>query len=61
MPSASGQPLPSATATELQQLVTSSHSHHLSQKVCLFTKPQQTRHLPHRRVQSPSRVILAWQ
>lgn len=61
MPSASGQPLPSATATELQQLVTSSHPHHLSQKVCLFTKPRQTRHLPCRRVQSPSRVILAWQ
>lgn len=61
MPSASGQPLPSATAAQLQQLVTSSHSHHLSQKVCLFTKPRQTRHLPRRRVQSPSRVIWAWQ
>lgn len=61
MPSASGHPLPSATVTQLQQLVTSSHSHHLSQKVCLFTKLQQTRHLPRRRVQSPSRVICAWQ
>lgn len=60
MPLASGQPLPSATA-QLRQFVTSSHSHHLSQKVCLFTKPQQTRHLPRRRVQSPSRVIWAWQ
>lgn len=61
MPLASGQPLPSATAAQLQQLVTSSHSHHFSQKVCLFTKPRQTRHLPRRRVQSPSRVIRAWQ
>lgn len=61
MPLASGQPLPSATAAQLQQLVTSSHSHHLSQKVCLFTKLRQTRHLPRRRVQSPSRVIRAWQ
>lgn len=61
MPLASGQPLPSATATQLQQLVTSSHSHHLSQKVCLFTKPWQTRHLPRRRVQSRSGVIWAWQ
>jgi len=61
MPLASGQPLPSATAAQLQQLVTSSHSHHLSQKVCLFTKPRQTWHLPRRQVQSPSRVIRAWQ
>lgn len=61
MPLASGHPLPSATATQLQQLVTSSHSHHLSQKLCLFTKPWQTRHLPRRRVQSRSRVIWAWQ
>lgn len=61
MPSASGQPLPSATAAELQQLVTPSHSHHLSQKVCLFTKPRRTRHLPSRRVQSLSRVIWARQ
>lgn len=61
MPLASGRTLPSATATPLQQLVTSSHSHHLSQKVCLFTKPWQTQHLPCRRVQSRSRVIWAWQ
>lgn len=61
MPLALGQPLPSAAATQLQQLVTSSHSHHLLQKVCVFTKPWQTRHLPRRRVQSHSRVIWAWQ
>ena len=34
-------PLPSAAVAGLQQLVTSSHSRLLSQKVCLFTKPQQ--------------------
>lgn len=34
-------PLPSAVVTEPQQLVTSSHSHLLPPKVCLFTKPQQ--------------------
>ena len=61
MPSASGQPLPSAAAAQLQQLVTSSRSRRLSQKVCLFTKPRQTRHLPCRRVQSLSRVIWAGQ
>lgn len=61
MPLASGQPLPSAAAAQLQQLVTSSRSHRLSQKVCLFTKPWQTRHLPRRRVQSLSRVIWAGQ
>lgn len=55
------QPLPSAAAAEFQQLVTSSHSHHLPQKVCLFTKPQQMWHLQCRQVQSlrPSDLGLA--
>ncbi len=56
MPLASGQPLPSAPAVSNFISFTSSFTKGVS-----VYKTRQTRHLPRRRVQSPSRVICARQ